>query len=192
MNLQKSIQSFRNGGVLAIPTDTVYGLACLASIPTAIQKINHIKQRDEQKNYVLQVATASEAQRLIHPQQLEMLIKVSSYWPGEITFVFNKAPQLSYSFLGTTVAIRIPNHPTTLSLLRGLKEPLVVTSLNRSGNPPILSANDIPKDVLDELDGVIRCNQPLSNVPSTIIDLNQSPPQILRKGKIEFDFSLSL
>lgn len=190
MDLQTSLLSLRSGGVLAIPTDTVYGLACLASIPSAVEKINAIKQRDERKYYVLQVATLTDAKTLVHPDQHAILQKVSKYWPGEITFVFKKAPLVSFSFLGPTIAIRIPNHPLTLSLLSAAKEPLVVTSLNRSGSPSILSVKDIPTDLLSEIDGVLNFNQPLSNIPSTIVDLSQATPMILREGKIKFSLSL--
>ncbi len=190
MNLQKSLQSLRNGGVLAIPTDTVYGLACLASIPSAVEKINTIKQREEQKHYVLQVATIENAKALIHPDQHTILQNVSKYWPGEITFVFKIAPHLSYAFLGSTIAIRIPNHDITLSLLTTANEPLVVTSLNRSGSPAILSVKEIPPDILSEIDGVISCDQSLSNIPSTIVDLSQSTTRVLRQGKIIFSLSL--
>ncbi len=190
MNFQKHLRSLRKGGVLAIPTDTVYGLACLASIPSAVDKVTIIKQRDERKHYVLQVATLADAKALVHFDQHAILHKVSQYWPGEITFVFKKAPHLSYSFLGPTIAIRIPNLALTLSLLTEVNEPLVVTSLNRSGYPPILSAQDIPVDLRKELDGVIVFDQPLSNIPSTIVDLSQSIPRVLREGKIKFSLSL--
>lgn len=192
MNLKQSITSLRAAGVIAIPTDTVYGLACLASNAEAVTRINQIKQRPQEKNYVLQVATLNQARSLIHSDQHNLLEKVSSFWPGEITFIFKTAKSLPYPYIGKTIAIRIPNHPLALSLLKQIGEPLVVTSLNRSGAPPILSSDTIPADLLMEVDGVIRSSRPLSNVASTIVDLSSSEPCIVRQGNIHFDLSLSL
>lgn len=175
-----------NGGVIGIPTDTVYGLACDAFNLDAVQKITNIKGREAAKHYVLQIANIEQLKSIIKPLTDKQLTIIKTYWPGEITFVFQKSSSLLLPYLTNTVGIRIPNHKITRGLLAYYNKPLVVTSLNRAGEPAATCYEEIPENLKDLLDYLVISDEKGSNIASTIIDLSGDLPIVLRQGKVIF------
>jgi len=131
--------------IFALATDTIWGLACRADDPPSVRKIFELKGRDFHQPLVLFVADLSQAQTL---QKIpgELLSWLKLHWPGPLTLVSRSSSE-KYRHCHpktTTIGIRIPDHQSTLELLRSLKSPLAVTSLNRSGQPPVSLKKDIP------------------------------------------------
>jgi len=178
--------SLTQGEIIAIPTDTVYGLACDAFNIDAVQKISKIKGRESAKFYVLQIADISQIQNLVEPLTIEQKNILTQYWPGEITFIFNKNKALNLPYLDKTIGIRIPNHTITKEVLSSYKNPLVVTSLNKSGEPPAINASDISEQIKAQVGIVIENNKKPSATASTVVDLTTSSPSVLRQGNIQF------
>ena len=174
------------GGIIGIPTDTVYGLACDAFNHDAVQKITTIKGRDASKYYVLQIANTEQLPDLVSPLTEKQLTIINTYWPGEITFIFKKSSSLLLPYLSDTIGIRIPNHKITRDILTYFKKPLVVTSLNRAGEPTTNSYDEIPKTLINSLDYLVTSDEKSSNIASTIVDLSTDIPIVLRQGKVVF------
>ncbi|OGI11164.1 MAG: threonylcarbamoyl-AMP synthase [Candidatus Margulisbacteria bacterium GWF2_35_9] len=189
-HIKEAIKALSAGEVIAIPTDTVYGLAVDADNEKAIDKLNRIKFRDPNKNYVLQVDSVETISGLVSKVSKPIKNILNKFWPGEITFIFHKNTSCNYSFLENTIAIRIPNHKLTLDLLKRYKKPLIVTSMNISGEPAILDYKLIPDIMQKHLAYVIPCNTISSNIASTIVNLSLTPPQVLRKGAMRFKYLL--
>ena len=175
-----------NGGVIGIPTDTVYGLACDAFNSEAVQKISNIKGREAAKHYVLQIANIEQLHDIVKPLTDKQLTIIKTYWPGEITFIFQKSSSLSLPYLADTVGIRIPKHEITKDILAYYNKPLVVTSLNRSGEPAVTHYKEISEDLKNDIDYLVVSEEKGSNIASTILDLSKELPIVIRQGKVIF------
>lgn len=188
VHLREACKALSNGGIIAIPTDTVYGLAADAFNPSAIEKIYAFKNRSPSKHLILQIHSIPQLDDLIDPAHLSetSLKMLETYWPGEITFIFRKKQALRLPFLTDTIGIRIPNHPVALKLLRLYGKALAVTSLNQSTESPVGRYLDIAPSLLRGLDYAIPWEHAPSDIPSTIVDLSAETPVVLRQGKVAF------
>ena len=176
----------RSGGLIAFPTDTLYGLGCDPHLPTAIQKIYAAKGRSASKAIPVLISRADQLESLVSglPEQSTRLME--RWWPGALTLVLPKNPDLPPDLTPYPgLAVRMPDHPVALSLL-DQTGPLAVTSAN-------LSDHENPQDaqgVLAQLDGVVDLimdgGSLLGGQASTIIDCMASEPKLLREGPIPF------
>ena len=167
--------------VIAIETDTVYGLGCLLNSKNAIKRIFDIKKRDVHKPLAVLVSNLNQVKDLIvnFDEYKEYFVK---YWPGAITFICPKSKMVDYDITSNleTVGLRMPNDKKLLSIIEHFG-PLVMTSLNISSEEPILKF----KDALvfeNKVDFLVKGND-LSNIPSTVYDLVNK--KTLRKGSID-------
>ena len=175
------VSTLEVGGVLAVPTDTIYGLAADALNPQAVQKIFEIKGRPEEKALPIFVGSVEEAEKLaeIDERRKKFLEKV---WPGKVTCV------LAAKKSGT-VALRIPNHDFILKLLRGFGGPLTGTSANVSDKPGHTKISEVLSEwqtlnVDHQPDIIVDAGDLPESLPSTVVDLTLWPPEILRQGAV--------
>ena len=176
----------RNGGLAAVPTETVYGLAGNGLDAEAVSRIYEVKGRPAVKPLSLMVPDASALERygVEAPEQARLL--ADKYWPGPLTIVVKARPEIPPIVLagGKTVGLRCPDHPLTLALLRDCGLPLAAPSANPSGSPSPKTA----RQVLDYFDGLIDCvidGGPCGiGTESTIIDMSVLPYRILRQGAL--------
>jgi len=181
---QTFVTDLKNGGIAAIPTDTLYGFAVDGESEAGVEAVYKMKGREEKKPLIL---------FLHHQKQLATLgISCSSpvenllkrFWPGALTAVFPRPPQNLRAFAHDSLGLRIPNYPDLLKLLERYPGYLLTTSANRSGQPPIGDPGQLERDFSSRIawlfDGGII---PLSE-PSTVADMTKWPPVILRQGKI--------
>ena len=176
----------RNGGLAAVPTETVYGLAGNGLDTEAVSKIYEVKGRPAVKPLSLMVPDASALERygVEAPEQARLL--ADRYWPGPLTIVVKARPEIPPIVLagGKTVGLRCPDHPLTLALLRDCGLPLAAPSANPSGSPSPKTA----RQVLDYFNGLIDCvidGGPCGiGTESTIIDMSVLPYRILRQGAL--------
>ena len=176
----------RSGGLIAFPTDTLYGLGCDPHLPTALQKIYAAKGRSASKAIPVLISHSDQLESLVSdlPEQSTRLME--RWWPGALTLVLPKNPDLPPDLTPYPgLAVRMPDHPIALSLL-DQTGPLAVTSAN-------LSDHENPQDaqgVLAQLDGVVDLildgGSLLGGQASTIIDCMASEPKLLREGPIPF------
>ena len=174
------------GGLVAVPTETVYGLAGNGLNAEAVRQIYEVKGRPSVKPLSLMVPDASALERygVEAPEQAKLLAE--KYWPGPLTIVVKARPEIPAIVLagGKTVGLRCPDHPLTLELLRQCAVPLAAPSANLSGSPSPKTA----QQVLDYFDGLIDCvidgGQCGIGTESTIIDMSGLPFRILRQGAL--------
>ncbi|MBI3335303.1 MAG: threonylcarbamoyl-AMP synthase [Candidatus Portnoybacteria bacterium] len=180
------IDILKQGGVVAAPTDTVYGLLADATNSEAVEKIYKIKGRKGEKALPIFLYSLDWLGEFVEikPQQKSFLEKV---WPGKVTVILKLKEKTSLAPNAISkegsAAFRIPNHPLVIEILKEFKKPLTGTSANRSGMPPCLDAECIKKQLTQlKPDFIIDIGKLPPRKPSTIVDLTKTPPQIVRRG----------
>lgn len=183
--VQRAVKILRGGGVVAIPTETVYGLAGDASSRASVEKIYAVKGRPLDHPVIVHVADAQEAARWaleISPQARQLMEK---FWPGPLTLILPKAPHVGAWVTGgqDTVGLRVPSHPLTLELLRQFGGGLAAPSANRFGRISPTTAAHVHDDLGSDVDLILDGGPCEVGLESTIVDLSDSP-RILRPGRI--------
>lgn len=185
---QKAAEILSKGGVVVVPSDSVYGIAALAKNQTAIEKLYGIKKREPNKPSLLIVSSLEQAKQLVEfPLLAEELAQ--KYWPGGLTLVLtakekNLSP-LIYGELGEhqTLAIRIPSQDKLIWLAEKIG-PFILPSANLSGQQPALTLEDLDPKLVEQVDFVLK--EPTDNNPvSTLVDARGGRPIILRQGAVK-------
>lgn len=185
-SLQRAVELLRREGIGAFPTDTVYGLGARIDSEIAIKKIFEAKGRSHGQPLPILIAEIEQLRQIalkIPPSAWKL---ADHFWPGGLTFVLAKAPQILelISAGGDTVAVRLPAHPIPVTLIKGLGVPIIGTSANLSGRASLVTAKEVIDQFGETLDFVIDGGRCPGGKESTIIDLTQDPPRILREGAI--------
>jgi L-threonylcarbamoyladenylate synthase len=183
--IEEGVKILRNGGVVAFPTDTVYGLGSDAFNIRAVERIYEIKSRPRHQQFPLLVADGKEMTTLAEPVPRIAWFLAGRFWPGGLTLVLSKtnvAP--AYLASGPTIAVRVPDHPVCLALIKGLGNPLIGTSANISGQPAGSTAEEVDEQLKGKIDLVINGGKCPGGKESTVVDVTHEPPTILREGII--------
>ncbi len=184
--IRKGIQILKAGGTVAYPTDTVYGLGADAFNKRAVEKIYEIKGRPRQSAFPLLLANSNQVADVASSVSEIAWLLMSHFWPGGLTLVLPKGINLPdyLSYGDATVAVRIPNHPVPLALIKGLGSPLIGTSANISGQPSALTAKEVKIQLGGRISLTIDGGRCPGGVESTIIDVTRKTPKIQRQGLI--------
>jgi L-threonylcarbamoyladenylate synthase len=183
--IEKGVQILQKGGVIAFPTDTVYGLGADAFNTRAVERVFEIKNRPRHQQFPLLVADIEQLATLAEPIPEFAWFLVRRFWPGGLTLALSKKDSLPlYLAPGPTIAVRIPDHPVCLALIRGLGRPITGTSANTSGQPAALTAEEVERQLEGRIDLVINGGKCPGSKESTIVDVTHEPPTILRQGII--------
>jgi L-threonylcarbamoyladenylate synthase len=189
--IQQALEILKSGGIVAFPTDTVYGLGALAFDNAAIESIYIAKDRPIEKAIPVLIADIDDI-ILVADEVPEMArIFASRFWPGPLTCIVPKKQTLPLAISATsTVAVRIPDHVDARALLSAAG-PMAVTSANISGR----QSPSTPQEVYDQLNGriplILDGGKTQGGVPSTLVDCTGEKPVILREGPISLDELLS-
>ena len=188
--LEEAAHAVMSGGVIAIPTDTVYGLACDPSNLAAVGRIFAIKRRPAALELSLLAASKADLERMVEFSSYASEL-AERYWPGPLSLVLpaSRDAALAVPRGGTTLMVRVPDHEVLLNLLR-LTGPLASTSANRHGAAPAVSAAEVEAALGSEVALVVDGGRGGGRA-STIIDCAASPPRLLREGPISADEVLS-
>ena len=184
--LAQAVAVLRSGGVIAFPTDTVYGLGAHGFLASAIDKLYTLKRRERQKAIALLLASVEDVQS-VAVQVPEITWRLAErFWPGPVTLVLPKAASvLDVLTAGSeTVAVRIPAHDVALQLIAALGAPLAATSANLSGQPEAVTAGQVREIFGDQVQFVLDGGRCPGGVPSTVVDLTVTPAQIRRRGAV--------
>lgn len=178
--------SLQNGAVAVIPTDTLYGFAVAADCEKAVARVYEIKNRSSRKPLILFVDRIEELAKLGFELKDGLPEQLKKYWPGALTAVLPAPghPQLR-AFNFSTMGVRIPNHQMLLEIIRRLPVRLLTTSANRSGDPSDVNPDVIAAEFAGEIDWLVDGGILPEGMASTVADFTQSPPVILRQGKIK-------
>ena len=184
--LERALEILRQGGLVCFPTDTVYGVGAHGFQEEAIRRIYQAKERPLEKAIALLLASEEQVEQVSAGLTPAGRRLAERYWPGALTLVLPRRPEVPavLSPGRATVAVRIPDHPLTLHLIRMLGAPLAATSANRSGHPDPVTAEDVVRELGDRVDLILDGGRCPGGVPSTVVDLTTDPPAILRAGPI--------
>jgi L-threonylcarbamoyladenylate synthase len=184
--VKQAISILKQGGIVAFPTDTVYGLGACISIPQAVERVYQVKGRPRSMALPLLLADKSQIAQVAEPVPPIAWLLADKFLPGALTMVLPRAKSVPDIVTGggKTVAVRIPAHPVPVALVRGLGAPIVGTSANLSGKPSSLTAEEVYAQLGDRVDLIIDGGRCPSGKESTIIDLTRQTPMVLREGVI--------
>ena len=181
----QGVAVLRRGGLVAFPTDTVYGLGASIDLPAAVARVYAAKSRPREMALPVLVSETADIERLSERLSPAARCLIEAFLPGALTIVVPASAAVpAHVTAGRgTVALRIPDHPVPRALIRGLGAPIIGTSANRSGRPSPLTADEVRAQLGDRIDLVIdggRC----PGVESTIVDVTGEIPVVLRAGAI--------
>jgi L-threonylcarbamoyladenylate synthase len=183
--IEKGVKILQMGGVIAFPTDTVYGLGADAFNSTAVERIYEIKNRPKHRHLPLLIADLERLTVLADPIPEIAWFLARRFWPGGLTLVLPKTDSLpAYLASGPTIAVRVPNHPVCLALIQRLGNPLIGTSANISGQPAALTAEEVRQQLGGKIDFIINGGKCPSGKESIVVDVTHESPIILRQGII--------
>ena len=184
--LDRGAELLKLGGVVAFPTETVYGLGACAFHPDAIAKIFQAKGRPSDNPLIVHIASTSQLNLLVENVSEVAKILMEAYWPGPLTLVMKKRPEVPSILTAglSTVAIRMPEHQVALELIQRADSPLVAPSANRSGLPSATTWQAVIDDLDGRIDAVV-CGEPTRlGIESTVVDVTDEIPVVLRHGSI--------
>jgi len=182
--ITRALEILRAGGLVALPTDTVYGVGALAFDGAAVESIYAAKNRPVEKAIPILIADAEDLDKVAVNVPDMARILASRFWPGPVTLVVPKLPTLPKAISATnTVAVRIPDHEAARALLRAAG-PMAVTSANISGQVSPVRAEEVMSQLNGRIPLVINGGETPGGVPSTLVDCLGDEPIILREGPI--------
>jgi L-threonylcarbamoyladenylate synthase len=184
-DISRAVIRLSAGGLVAFPTETVYGLGADAGNAAAIARVFELKGRPAHNPLIVHVTGAAMARRLAHwtadAQKL-----VEAFWPGPLTLALPKHDSVNAMITagGSTVALRAPDHPVTLSLIEHFGSPLVGPSANRSGRVSPTTAQHVREAFTEEQVFVLDGGPCRAGIESTVVDLSADSPRVLRPGLV--------
>ena len=179
----------REGGLVAIPTETVYGLGANGLDSEAVQRIFEAKGRPNDNPLILHVTGQQWLPRYCRDVPPIAYVLARKFWPGPLTMILKRKPIVPDETTAglDTVAMRCPNHPVTLAIIREAGIPIAASSANTSGRPSCTSAQDVLEDMDGKIQGVVDGGPCTVGVESTILDLTCEPPRLLRPGGLPLE-----
>ena len=192
-DIERAAAYLRQGKLVAIPTDTVYGLAGNAFDIQSILSIFDVKRRPANKPLIAQTDSFEKVKKLVIETPNEAVILADNFWPGALTLILEKSkliPDIMTSG-GPTVGVRIPNHKMTLELLSKIDFPLAVPSANIHGEPSPTTAKEVEEQIGDQIAYILDGGKCAVGIESTIVEVKESQPVICRQGAISKEDILS-
>lgn len=183
---EKAGQILKDGGIVAFPTDTVYGLGAIYKDKDAVSKIFEAKGRDEKKPLSILISDISEVELLadeISPKAHKLMRR---YWPGALTLVFKKKEGIPDNVTAgkDTIGIRMPSSDVARNIIKAAGMPLATPSANTSGKRSSVTAKDVEEDLDGKIDMLIDGGACDIGIASTVVDVTKEPFEILREGVI--------
>lgn len=189
VEIDEAVRVLRAEGVVALPTDTLYGLGADVFSERALRRVFEIKGRPAQNAMPVLVADWEQVRQVAADVGEVAAVLARSFWPGALSLVVRRLPGLSDLVTGgrDTVALRMPDHSVPLHLARELSRPISGTSANLSGEPDLLTLGSLEDELGDLVDYIVRCGPEPRGVPSTLVDVTSGAPRLLRQGALPFD-----
>ncbi len=182
--LARALTVLQGGGLVAFPTDTVYGLGALAFNAAAVGRIYAAKDRPLEKAVSVLIADPSDLAKVTLDVPRVAARLAGRFWPGPLTMIVRKHPDLPEAVsAGQTVGVRIPDHPVARALLR-VAGPMAVTSANLSGQASPSSAQEVYAQLAGRIALIVDGGKTPGGVPSTVVDCTGKEPRILRAGPV--------
>jgi L-threonylcarbamoyladenylate synthase len=184
--IRRAISMIMNGGVISYPTETIYGLGAKYDDENALKRLYGLKQRPHEKTVPIIIGSVEQLSLLTEFVNNTAADLISRFWPGPLTLIFRARSGLNgYVTSNRKVAVRIPGASFALDLVRAACFPITATSANISGLPPAHNAAMITDYFADNLDLIIDGGESPTAVPSTLVDVTDIAPIIIREGAIK-------
>jgi L-threonylcarbamoyladenylate synthase len=187
--VKEAITILKKGGIVAFPTDTVYGLGASVNILHAVERIYQVKERPPSMALPILIAHISQINDVASSVPVVAWLLARSFLPGALTLVLYKSKLIPDIVTAgdKTVAVRVPAHPVPIALIEGLGAPIGGTSANTSGKPSALTADEVQNQLGSKVDLIIDGGRCPGGKESTVIDVTMEPPVILREGAISIE-----
>ncbi len=184
--IEKAVAILRTGGLVAFPTETVYGLGADASNPAAVKKIFAAKGRPQNHPLIVHLPDASHLARWVREIPIAAHRLGERFWPGPLTLILHRAENVPDALTGgqDTVGLRVPAHPVAHALLQAFASGIAAPSANRFGRISPTTAEHVRAELGEQVDMVLDGGSCDIGIESTIVDLSGSQPTLLRPGKI--------
>ena len=187
--LKRAGEILKNGGLVAFPTETVYGLGGDALNPQASKKIYAAKGRPSDNPLIVHIADMDSLYRIVKTVPEKARILAGKYWPGPLTMIFQKSDIVPMEATGglDSVAVRFPSDPVAAALIRAAGGYVAAPSANTSGRPSPTTAQHVEEDLGDAIDMILDGGQVGIGLESTIVDFTEDVPVVLRPGYISLE-----
>ncbi|HSD99009.1 MAG TPA: L-threonylcarbamoyladenylate synthase [Patescibacteria group bacterium] len=186
-NIEKAAKIIENGGVVLLPTDTVFGICCRIDRQESLERLFTIKKRDEKQAVPILVSSTEMVKQFAEPFDTKIVGLMEKYWPGGLTIVLSCQKEKVLPLVrgsGNTVGFRIPDMLPTFQIIEKVGVPIVGTSANFHGNPSVTKWQDLDPKLVKLVDFVLE-EDSLGGVASTVVDCSQNPWKILRQGAVD-------
>ncbi len=189
IQVEQGISVLKLGGLIAYPTDTVYGLGAPVFSPEAVLRVFQVKKRPQNMALPLLLSDISQLDEVAASVPPLGRFLAKHFWPGALTIILQKSNIISDIITAgsDSVGVRIPNHPVPLALVRGLGAPITGTSANLSGKPSPLTAEEVQAQIGAGVNFIIDGGRTPGGIESTVVDVTLEKPVILRQGAISRD-----
>ena len=187
--IEMAANIIRTGGLLAIPTETVYGLGANALDPEAVRRIFEAKGRPQDNPLIIHVPSAQWLPRFCENVPPLAYTLARNFWPGPLTMILKRksiVPDVTTAGLDS-VGVRCPAHAVTQAIIRYAGVPIAAPSANTSGRPSCTTAEDVMEDMSGKIEGIVDGGPCTVGVESTIVDLTVMPPRLLRPGGLPLE-----
>jgi len=188
-NIKLCAKLISSGRVVAIPTETVYGLGANALDKKAVREIFSIKGRPQDNPLIVHIATIREVEKLVKEVPAVFNILARTFWPGPLTLIMKKSEIIPGNVTAglDTVAIRMPRHQAALSLISSCKTPIAAPSANLSGRPSPTKAVHVKSDLNGKIPYILDGGSCCIGLESTVLDISRKTPRILRPGSVTIE-----
>ena len=187
--IDRALRLLQEGGVVAVPTDTLYGLAADAFNAEAIERVFAIKDRPEGLALPVLLTDFDQLQQVAEDVPRQLRIVAEAFWPGAMTLILKRndalPPRLTAG--NPTVAVRVPDHPVPRELARRMGRPITGTSANISGRPDPQTLEELGRQLGRRADMIVREGPIPAGTASTIVDLSGDSPRLIREGSVPFE-----
>ncbi|MBU0474652.1 MAG: threonylcarbamoyl-AMP synthase [Bacteroidetes bacterium] len=188
-NINKAAEEILAGGIVAFPTETVYGLGADGLNPTAVAKIFEAKQRPSFNPLILHISSRDQLKNLVTIENDIVYLLINRFWPGPLTLVLPKkeiVPDIVTAG-NSTVAVRMPNHPIAKALIEACEKPIAAPSANQFGFLSPTTAEHVEKQLGDKVNIILDGGKSDVGVESTIVEVTKTDVFILRHGGISYE-----
>ena len=184
--IEWAVETLVEGGVIAIPTDTVYGLAASIFSAPALARVYEIKGRPHDRSLPVLVSSIAALERLTEPFDERIASVLDRFWPGPLTVVLPSRPGFEEFLVSESggIGVRMPNHPLALEVIEKSGGAIACTSANRSGEPPALSAQDVATTIGNDIDLTLDGGMSPGGVASTVIAIHEDRITVIREGAV--------
>jgi L-threonylcarbamoyladenylate synthase len=187
--IEWAAEAIVDGGVIALPTDTVYGLAAALTHPAALERIYEIKGRDLSKTLPILISSPDMLGHLAYGIDARIALLLEKFWPGPLTMVVPAASGLADAVVAPdgTIGVRMPNHSLALEVIGKAGGMVACTSANRSGQPPARTSAEVAATIGRLIDLTLDGGITPGGVPSTVLAIRSARPVVLREGAISVE-----